>query len=67
MNKSIFKYIAGCHQNRNSSQTFLWDNFTHKNFEKLSLVDSLFNITRNYSLPPRTVRNSATDDFMREI
>ena len=52
------------YQNRNSSQTFLWDNFTYKNFKKLFLVESLFNITQDYSLQSKTILKSVTDDFM---
>ena len=67
MGKFILRNISSRYQNRNSSQTFLWDNFTYKNFKKLFLVESFFNITQDSSLPPRTLLNSAADDFMRVI
>ena len=44
---------------------FCGDNFNSKNFEKLSLVESLFNITQDYSLHPRTLINPVTDDSIK--
>ena len=61
MDKSILKNIAGYYQNRHTCG----DNFTYKNFKKLSLVESLFNITHYYSLQPRNLLNSDADDFLR--
>ena len=48
MGKSILTNIADCYQQRNPSQTFCGDNFTSKNFKKLSLLESLFNIKQEY-------------------
>ena len=44
---------------------FCVDNFISKNFKKLSLVESLFNIRLEYSLQTTTLLNSVTDDFMK--
>ena len=44
---------------------FCEDNFTSKNFKKLSLVEPLFNIRDDYSLQTTTLLNCVTDDFMR--
>ena len=44
---------------------FCGDNFTSKNFKKLSLVESVFNIRQEYSLQTTTLLNYVTDDFMR--
>ena len=65
MNNFILRNIAGCYQKRNPSQTFCGDNFTTKNAKKLSLMESPFNTTRDYSLQPRTLLNSITDDFIK--
>ena len=46
-------------------RTFGGDNFTSKNFKKLSLVDTLFKMIQDYSLQPETLLNSVTDDLMR--
>ena len=47
MDKSIIRNIAGCYQNRDSSHTFFVGIISStKNFKKLPLVESLFNISQ---------------------
>ena len=44
---------------------FCGDISTSKSFKKLSLVESLFNTRQDYSLQPRTLLSSVTDDLMK--
>ena len=44
---------------------FCGDNLTYKNLKKLSIVEWLFNIRKNYSLQPITLLDSVTDNSMR--
>ena len=43
MDKSIFRNIAVCYQNRNPSQAFSGDSIISKVLKKLSMVELLFN------------------------
>ena len=43
MDKSIFRNIVGCYQNRNLLQAFSGDNAISKVLKKLSIVESIFN------------------------
>ena len=48
MDKSIIGNIAGCYQNRNSSQTFFVGIISStKKFKKLPLVESFSNTTQD--------------------
>ena len=42
MDKFILKNIAGCYQNRNPSQTFLWGLFHLQKFQKIFPVGVTF-------------------------
>ena len=55
MDKSIFRKIVGCYQNRNPLQAFCGDYLRWSHF----LIKTYY-----YSLQPRTLLNSFTDDFM---
>ena len=66
MDKSILTNIADCYQKIGiHHRLFYGDNFTSKNFKKLSLVELLFNIRHEYSLQTTILLNYITDDFMR--
>ena len=54
-------------QNKNISQNFFLggDNFTSKNFKKLSLVEWFFKLNQNCSIQTRTLQNSVTCNFIR--
>ena len=60
IDKSMFRNIIGCYQNRNPSKGFSGDNVISKVLKKLSLVESLFN--SNIGL--WSILKSITVDFM---
>ena len=47
---SRLRNVVGCHQNRNSSQTFCGDNLIFKNLKKLCLLESLFNQNTKFEI-----------------
>ena len=63
MDKFILKNIAGCYQNRNPSQTFLWGLFHLQKFQNFFPVGVTFFITQDYNLQLRTLLNSVTKCF----
>lgn len=58
VDKPIHRNVVGC-------RLFCGDNFIFKNFKKCSLVESFLIKTQGYSMQPRTLLNSVTNDFMR--
>ena len=59
----IPRNIPCCYQNRNPSQSFCGDNFTFKNFKKLSLLELLLNIRPDNSPQPRILLKCVIASF----